>query len=92
MLDIGINDVVKENGTLFFGKVEEVKFNDDEFDVIYGVHLIEHLENITNVFEKCYNALKKDGTLFFITPNADSKGLKIFKDSWFKRAARDNCK
>jgi len=82
-LDISVNEIVKKNGTLTFGKVEEVQFNDEEFDLIYAIHLVEHLEDIKNVFDKCYNALKKDGVLFFITPNANSKGLKIFKDSWW---------
>lgn len=82
-LDVNVNEIVKNNGNLIFGKVEEVQFKDEDFDIIYAIHLVEHLEDAAAVFRKCYNALKKDGILFFITPNANSKGLKIFKDAWW---------
>jgi len=82
-LNIGINDAVKAQGNFILGKAEDVQLESEAFDLIYAIHLIEHLEAPKKVFEKCYNALKKDGILFFITPNANSKGLKIFKDSWW---------
>ena len=82
-LDIGINEAVKAQGNLILGKAENVQLKDEEFELIYAIHLVEHLDAPKSVFEKCYNALKKDGILFFITPNANSKGLKIFKDSWW---------
>jgi len=82
-LDVSINESVREKGNLILGKVEDVQFQDNEYELVYAIHLIEHLELPRNVFEKCYNTLKEDGILFFITPNANSKALKIFKDSWW---------
>ena len=45
--------------------------------------MIEHIDQPEAVFQKCYNILKEDGLLYFITPNADSLGLKWFKAHWW---------
>ena len=82
-LGIDIANTLKKYGTLYFDRVENVQLPTEEFDLIYGIHLIEHLDNPTEVFKKCYNSLKQDGVLYFITPNADSKGLTIFKNKWW---------
>jgi len=82
-LEIPIDAAVKEKATLTFCKVEEASFEDSFFDLVYAIHVIEHIDNPRAVFEKCYAILKKDGKLYFMTPNAKSLGLVWFKASWW---------
>ena len=83
MLETRIDERLKNKAELYFGKIEEINLPEEKFDLIYGVHLIEHLENPALFFEKCFRSLKKGGMLYFLTPNADSAGLKVFKDKWW---------
>lgn len=83
MLEIDINERLKKEGTLYFDTIENVDFPEEEFDVIYGIHVIEHVENPEIVFKKCCEALGKDGVVYFLTPNSRSKGLALFRDAWW---------
>ena len=82
-LEIDIDESVKKTGTLYFGKVENIQLPKEAFDLIYGIHVIEHLDSPAEVFTKCYDALKRGGLLYFITPNGNSKGLILFRDKWW---------
>ncbi len=82
-LQIDIHEAVRKHGLLYFGKAEEIELEKEKFDFIYGIHVIEHIDDPTTIFKKCYRALKKGGGLYFITPNGRSKGLTIFKDRWW---------
>lgn len=83
MLEIDINERLKKEGTLHFDTIENIDLPEEEFDVIYGIHAIEHVENPEIVFKKCYDALGKDGVVYFLTPNGMSKGLFFFRDAWW---------
>jgi len=82
-LQIDICKPVKKYGTLYFGKAEDIQLAKEKFDLIYGIHVIEHLDDPIVIFKKCYSALKKGGGLYFITPNSISGGLTIFRDKWW---------
>jgi 2-polyprenyl-3-methyl-5-hydroxy-6-metoxy-1,4-benzoquinol methylase len=82
-LQIDIREPVKKYGILYFGKAEEIQLEEEKFDLIYGIHVIEHIDDPAAIFKKCYSALKKGGGLYFITPNSISKGLTIFRDRWW---------
>jgi len=83
MLEIEIDAEVKKRGTLHFAEAEKYEFQKDSCDLIYGVHLVEHLDNPSKVFEGSYRALRKGGMLYLITPGGDSSGLRRFGDAWW---------
>jgi SAM-dependent methyltransferase len=83
MLDVDIDPLVRERGTLHFGRAEDIDLSRDYFDLIYGVHVIEHLSGPQCVFEKLASALAPGGRFYFVTPNAESMGLEIFRDTWW---------
>lgn len=83
MLEIEIIPEVKRKGNLFSDKIEKIDFKKTKFDIIYGVHVIEHLDNPAKVFQKCKNILKPDGLMYFITPNGSSASIDIFKGKWW---------
>ena len=83
MLEVDINPRLSKEGTLYKDKFENIDFPKNEFDLIYGIHVIEHVENPAIVFNKCYEALNETGLLYFLTPNSKSGGLTFFKDAWW---------
>ncbi|MGQ0714219.1 MAG: class I SAM-dependent methyltransferase [Gemmatimonadaceae bacterium] len=83
MLDVDIDPLVRERGTLYFGRAEDIDIPRDFFDLIYGVHVIEHLSDPQRVFDTLAAALAPGGKFYFVTPNAESMGLEIFRDTWW---------
>ena len=83
MLDVDIDPLVRERGVLHFGRAEDIELPRDHFDLIYGVHVIEHLSDPQRVFDKLATALAPGGRFYFVTPNAQSMGLEIFRDTWW---------
>lgn len=60
------------------GIFEHVDFKGKLFDAVVALHLIEHIHVPNEFFEKARSCLKKDGLLFIVTPNVDSKTDKMF--------------
>jgi 2-polyprenyl-3-methyl-5-hydroxy-6-metoxy-1,4-benzoquinol methylase len=83
MLDVEIDPLVRERATLHFGRAEQIDLPRDHFDLVYGVHVIEHLSDPQSVFHKLATALAPGGRFYFVTPNAESIGLEIFGDAWW---------
>uniref|UniRef100_A0A6M3IIS6 Putative methyltransferase n=1 Tax=viral metagenome TaxID=1070528 RepID=A0A6M3IIS6_9ZZZZ len=57
----------------------------NKFDVIYGIHLLEHIENPREFFDICYYSLKKYGRLILELPNIDEPLLTIYKNKAFSK-------
>jgi SAM-dependent methyltransferase len=83
MLDVDIDPLVRERGTLHLGRAEDVDLPRDYFDLVYAVHVIEHLSDPQRVFDKLATALAPGGRFYFVTPNAESMGLELFRDTWW---------
>jgi 2-polyprenyl-3-methyl-5-hydroxy-6-metoxy-1,4-benzoquinol methylase len=62
--------------------VEEFTPN-EKYDIILMHHVIEHLYDLKKAINIIKKALKSDGTLYIFTPNSDSFGEYIYKESWF---------
>jgi SAM-dependent methyltransferase len=52
------------------------------FDAVTLSHIIEHVHDPAALLAQCRNLLKPGGTLFIDTPNADARGLTLFRRSW----------
>ena len=82
LLEVPHAKMLQEKAKLSFSNAEDADFGEN-LDLIYAIHVIEHLQAPQYVFEKCAQALKKGGQVYFMTPNAESSALKIFKDKWW---------
>lgn len=82
-LEAALLPPLKNNKNIFRQKIETIDFPKNYFDMIYAIHVIEHIDYPKLVFQKCFESLKPGGSIFFITPNAESYGLKIFKSAWW---------
>ncbi|MBN1967853.1 MAG: class I SAM-dependent methyltransferase [Candidatus Delongbacteria bacterium] len=83
LLGIKIDKEIKENAKLYFGDLETTELPENEYDLVYGIHLIEHISNLEKVLIKIFKSLKNDGKIYFLTPTSDSLGLKIFGKFWW---------
>ena len=52
-------------------------------DLVYGVHVIEHVDDVRRTLEVARSVLAPGGRLVLVTPAADSWGLRLFGESWW---------
>lgn len=73
----------KKSGLKIIAKpIEESGIAPSSVDIITARHVIEHIDKSTSFLRHCYNALKPNGKLILITPNAESLNHKLFKQYW----------
>lgn len=75
------------NGPIIDKTIEEIEFENIKFDVIHLWHVIEHIENIGLLLNKCKNILHDSGKILIAVPNIDSIQAKIFGIHWFHLSA-----
>lgn len=68
------------------GRFEEYNF-EQEYNLIYSGHCIEHVENVKGWMEKAKKILAPDGLIYIDTPNAD-QGL-VHRERWKHFNTRD---
>ena len=65
-------DIAVRNGfTVFQGTLEEAKFQDNFFSVIYLGDVLEHVTDPKALLTECHRILKEGGILTVATPNAN---------------------
>jgi SAM-dependent methyltransferase len=83
MLQRDLDPSLLERATLHADAAEAVELAPGSFDLIYGIHVVEHLRDPAAVFRACHAALRPGGVLYLMTPNARSDGLRLFRESWW---------
>ncbi len=71
----------KNQITPLAGAIETIQ-TDVRFDLIIGVHVIEHVLDPQSVFAWISSHLNPDGVLYLETPDANALCGRIFKDFW----------
>jgi 2-polyprenyl-3-methyl-5-hydroxy-6-metoxy-1,4-benzoquinol methylase len=64
------------------GTVDEMPFQPDTFDAVTMHHVIEHVPDPIRVLQQCRKVLKATGQLIVVTPNSESWGRQVYKQSW----------
>jgi len=69
------------------GRLEDVAFEKEQFDVIAFSHLLEHIENPLAFLEELKTYLKPNGIIFLVVPNVESSTNKIlgYKHSTYQQ-------
>ncbi|MEZ4103684.1 MAG: methyltransferase domain-containing protein [Candidatus Paceibacterota bacterium] len=77
-----IHNAKQKGLNVYLGDLKQINFPDNSFDAILMSHVIEHVPNPIETLKECHRILKHNGHLIAITPNADSRGHRRFKDHW----------
>lgn len=77
-----IDPVVRERGHLHLGTVETAP-HDTPVDLVYGIHVLEHVEDPARTLEVSRRLLRPGGVLQCFTPAGDSDGLRLYRDAWW---------
>lgn len=73
---------------LYVGGITHLDYDDEYFDVVTCLDVLEHLDNPGTVIQEFYRVLKVGGVFVIRVPNIHSIGAKWKKDKWF--GYRDN--
>jgi CMP-N-acetylneuraminic acid synthetase/2-polyprenyl-3-methyl-5-hydroxy-6-metoxy-1,4-benzoquinol methylase len=64
------------------GYLDEHSYEDNFFDVIMCLHVVEHVENPVDLMKNIFRILKPNGYLILATPNFDGAMARRYKDNF----------
>ena len=64
-------------------QLKKLKNNNQKFDFITLIDVIEHVTNPGLIIEYCHKLLEKNGNILIVTPNADSVVAKMLNFKWW---------
>ena len=82
-LGVAIDAEVLSRGRLWRGPVEAVDPAGHEVDLVYGIHVIEHVADVERTLLVALRLLRPGGRLVLFTPAGDSLGLRWFGSDWW---------
>lgn len=68
---------------VFVGNILDAPFAPQSFDVITGLHVMEHVYNPQEVIGKIWQWLKPGGVLYLQIPNIDGLEAHLLRSYWF---------
>jgi 2-polyprenyl-3-methyl-5-hydroxy-6-metoxy-1,4-benzoquinol methylase len=81
-LEVDTDPEVVRRGALTRGELETAPV-DGRYDLVVGVHVLEHLRDPEQGLARAYELLRPGGVLALITPTADSAGADWFGAAWW---------
>lgn len=82
-LGIGVDEVVRERGDLRTGGIEDASRLPGDQDLVYGIHVLEHVVDPHVALRSSWELLRPGGRASFITPAGDSSGLERYGAAWW---------
>ncbi|MGN7249194.1 class I SAM-dependent methyltransferase [Janibacter anophelis] len=82
-LGIGVDEVVRERGDLRVGGIEDTSGLPGDQDLVYGIHVLEHVVDPHAALRSSLELLRPGGTASFLTPAGDSSGVERYGAAWW---------
>lgn len=82
-LGIDVDPVVRDRGHLVAGGIESLPRTEGEHDLVYGVHVLEHVDDVGTTLAAARGLLRPGGQVQMLTPAGDSDGLRFHGESWW---------
>lgn len=82
-LEREVDPVVTAHGTLHHSGIEDVEPGDERVDMVYGIHVLEHVVDPLATLRKSAALLRPGGSAHFFTPAGDWAGLPLYRDGWW---------
>jgi len=67
---------------VFIENSQDATFSQNSYDAVTMNHAIEHLQDPLKTLQYCHRILCKNGQIVITTPNANSLGHRLFKQTW----------
>jgi ubiquinone/menaquinone biosynthesis C-methylase UbiE len=67
----------------YLGKLEDIKFKSNFFDVIILWSTLEHIRTPLQLFEEIRRILKVNGLIVIYTPNIESFNARFYREKWY---------
>lgn len=64
------------------GTLEAASVPEGSVDVVTLHHVVEHVHDPISLFKECRRALREGGKIVVVTPNLESLGHIVFRESW----------
>ncbi|MEO8750881.1 class I SAM-dependent methyltransferase [Dermatophilaceae bacterium Sec6.4] len=83
-LGVHVDAQVLRHGQLFHGGVEDIPLQGrDGVDLVYGIHVLEHVVDPMQTLRVAFDLLTPGGTAQFLTPAGDSDGVRLYGSAWW---------
>lgn len=82
-LQVDVDPSVRERGQLHAGTAEELNPAGVAADLVYGIHVLEHVDDPLRTLAVSRELLAPGGAVQFFTPAGDSLPLQWFGSSWW---------
>ncbi len=82
-LGVEVDPVVRAAARLHDGPVESVPGDEPQVDLVYAVHVLEHVADTDETLVAAWRLLRPGGVLQCLTPAGDSDGLRVFGPAWW---------
>lgn len=82
-LQLAVDPEVARHGTLYPCGVEDVDPSGIAVDLVYGIHVLEHVVDPLDTLRRCRALVRPGGRAHFLTPAGDWTGLRFYRDGWW---------
>lgn len=82
-LEVGVDEVVAAKGDLRVGGIEDVADLPGGQDLVYGIHVLEHVLDPHRALRSSFELLRPGGRASFLTPAGDSTGVQRYGSAWW---------
>lgn len=65
------------------GRIEDLDLGKDAFDLVVGIHVLEHVDDVQGLLARVRGVLAPGGVAYFVTPNAGCRALDVFGADWW---------
>jgi 2-polyprenyl-3-methyl-5-hydroxy-6-metoxy-1,4-benzoquinol methylase/GT2 family glycosyltransferase len=83
LLDLEVDPLVRASGALQRASIEQAELPEQAHDLVYGIHVVEHVDDPASVLAKSFATLRPGGRLALLTPDGTSRGLALFRAHWW---------
>lgn len=82
-LGIDVDELVRAQGDLRTGGIEDVTDLPGDQDLVYGIHVLEHVTDPHAALRSSLELLRPGGRASFITPAGDCSGVDRYGAAWW---------
>jgi 2-polyprenyl-3-methyl-5-hydroxy-6-metoxy-1,4-benzoquinol methylase len=82
-LGVPVDPRVVAAGGLYRGELETMPRTDRRYDLVFGVHVLEHLRDPAAGLRRAHALLRPGGRVCLVTPTTDSLGPNWFGAAWW---------